>query len=385
VSGTLTSALVALEPRMWAKLLRALRRLPEVPTRLSELLDLPTSTLASGPKRAELCRVLAADDGTLAVLRAEAALPAQVRAALDADDGSDDVDAADATGDAGATGDERAEERARTLRRRLEEERRRREGAEARAQIAEARAAGTAEEHAELLARIAGLEDEVARARDAVAQATARTERRSASRIAELERELANERSTLAALRREHERSGAELEGLRQALDELRARVGTGGREPRTTVREEPGGRPLVLPDELEPDTTPAARWLLERARLLLVDGYNVAFALRAGRPLEEQRRWLVDRLRPLAARGGVTPVVVFDGDGAGSARREPSGVEVRFTARGTLADDDIVFVVAATAEPVVVITDDAELRERVRAEGGNVLGTVQFLGAIDA
>ena len=88
--------------------------------------------------------------------------------------------------------------------------------------------------------------------------------------------------------------------------------------------------------------------------------------------------------MRPLVARGSAAPVVIFDGDGPAGSRRDTAGVEVRFTAAGTTADDEIVFAVAATADPVLVITDDAELRARVRAEGGNVLGTVHLLGAID-
>jgi predicted RNA-binding protein with PIN domain len=382
VTGSLSAELLALEPRPWAQLLRALRRMTDVPPPLRELLTLPTSALASGASRAELCGAVAADDPTLEALRSDAALPPEVRQALDPAPGP-------ASGGGGqaaeSAGNSRSDDRARAVRRQLEEERRRREGAEARAASAEARASEATARRAELLARIAELEDELARSRDAVGQASARTERRSATRIADLERDLAAERSAHAALRRDHDRAGTELVVLREALEELRARSAVSSAAAPAAPDPHAAGRPLTLPEELEPETTPAARWLLERATLLLVDGYNVAFALRAGRPLEEQRRWLVDRLRPLAARGGPTPVVVFDGDGAGSARRAPSGVEVRFTARGTLADDDIVFVVAATAEPVVVITDDAELRGRVRAEGGNVIGTVQFLGAIDA
>ncbi len=384
MSGDVESRLVALGPRPWAQLLRALRRLPDLPSALIELLTHPTSELASGARRVELCRTLAGAEATMMALLADSSIPEALHAALAAAGDSEDAASDGPPGEPARS--PRSEERSRALRRQLDEERRRREGAEARASVAETRAAEAAVERDGLTARVAELESEVARGVEAVAQASARVERRSAARIAGLERELAGERSTLAALRRDHERTGAELETLRQALEDLRDQKGSDapGRSD-IDARESANARPLRLPDELGAGTTEAARWLLQRARLLLVDGYNVAFALRAGRPLEEQRRWLIDRLRPLAARGAVTPVVVFDGDGAGSARREPSGVEVRFTARGTLADDDIVFVVAATAEPVVVITDDAELRERVRAEGGNVLGTVELLGAIDA
>jgi len=57
----------------------------------------------------------------------------------------------------------------------------------------------------------------------------------------------------------------------------------------------------------------------------------------------------------------------------------------VRFTADGTIADDEIVFAVAATDEPVLVVTDDAELRARVQAEGGNTIGVVHLPGIVDA
>jgi hypothetical protein len=227
--------------------------------------------------------------------------------------------------------------------------------------------------------QVAVLEAALAEAREEVTQAVARAERRAAARIEDLERALAAERSSLEELRRERDRDRSALEALRTELEGLRTRPTVG------SVRPAASGRPLVLPDELDPDTTEAARWLLAGASTLLVDGYNVSLGLQPGRPLVDQRRWLVERLRPIAARGGAVPVVVFDGDGQGSMQRDRSGVEIRFTASGTTADDEIVFAVAATADPVLVITDDGELQRRVRAEGGNVLGTVHLLGAIDA
>jgi hypothetical protein len=377
-------ALRLLDGRSWAQLLRALRAVPDLPDALVVQLRHPTSELTSGSARGRLCDALAAADAVLAVLSADVALPAAVHAAIAsrAPAAPDAAEAPDAPADATLVedGPDRSARRDRGLRRTLEDERRRREGAEARALAAEARAADADAARSVLEGRSAVLERELADAADAVRQAAERAERRAESRIAGLERDLASGRSAYAALRREHDRAQSELATAHAEIARLQEEV---DRAPRP-VADRAAGRPLVLPPELGPDTTEAASWLARRVSLLLVDGYNVSLALRAGHPLEEQRRWLIERLRPLVARGNATPVVIFDGDGPAGSRRDTSGVEVRFTAAGTTADDEIVFAVAATADPVLVVTDDAELRERVRSEGGNVLGTVHLLGAID-
>ena len=388
-------ALFALDARSWAQLLRALRAMSDAPDALVDALRHPTSDLASGAARGALCDALAGTDAVLAVLREDASLPAAVHAAIasharDMTDAQGTTDARDTTDappladtatspDPGSDPD-RSARRDRGLRRTLEDERRRREGAEARAAAADVRATEADAERSALAVRVSTLEGQLADAADTVRQAAERAERRAEARIAGLERDLAAERSAQAALRRDHERTQAELANAHGEIARLQAEL---DRAPRP-VAVSPAGRPLVLPPELEAGTTEAASWLAERASLLLVDGYNVSLALRAGHPLEDQRRWLIERMRPLVARGSAAPVVIFDGDGPAGSRRDTAGVEVRFTAAGTTADDEIVFAVAATADPVLVITDDAELRVRVRAEGGNVLGTVHLLGAID-
>jgi len=381
--------LAAIDPRAWAQLLRALRRIDGAPEALIDLLGLPTSMLADGARRGELCRLIVSEPDVLSALLADPALPSAAHGVLAPGVGTVAVPTLLPDGRAdrqvdvqedGATGggDVRAVSRQRELRRELAEVRRQREGADARAAAADARAADLERERAGLHEHVAGLEVRLEQARDEAAQAVARAERRATTRVDELERALAAERRALGALRRERDRERAALDALRVELDELRARPVP--REPAMSAV----SRPLVLPLELAPDTTDAARWLLDGAGVLLVDGYNVSLALRAGLPLVEQRRWLVERLRPLAIRGMTAPIVVFDGEGQGRMQRDPSGVEVRFTASGTTADDEIVFAVAATDRPVVVITDDSELQDRVRAEGGNVLGAVHLLGAIE-
>ncbi len=379
-------ALLALDARSWAQLLRALRAMSDVPDALVDALRHPTSDLASGAARGTLCDALADTDAVLAVLRKDASLPAAVHVAVashaqDAQDATDAPRASDEpTSPESDGGPDRSARRDRGLRRTLEDERRRREGAEARAISADVRATEADAERSALAVRVSTLEGQLADAADTVRQAGERAERRAEARIAGLERDLAAERSAQAVLRRDHERAQVELANANGEIARLQAEL---DRAPRP-VAVSPAGRPLVLPPELEAGTTEAASWLAERASLLLVDGYNVSLALRAGHPLEEQRRWLIERMRPLVARGSAAPVVIFDGDGPAGSRRNTAGVEVRFTAAGMTADDEIVFAVAATADPVLVITDDAELRARVRAEGGNVLGTVHLLGAID-
>jgi hypothetical protein len=329
--------------------------------------------------------MLGPDLRIVAALLGDPALPAAAHAVLvttrtSAPEEAEGATLAEASDDGPIESEaERAVSRQRDLRREVAELRRQRDGAEVRAGVAETRAMEVEQARSELEERVVSLEGELVQAREDVAQAVARAERRSAARTDELERALATERSALESLRRDRERDRLALDGARAELAELRARPVA------SPIAEPTMSRPLVLPDELAADTTAAARWLLDGARVLLVDGYNASLSLRAGQPLIEQRRWLVERLRPLAARGRAVPVIVFDGDGQGSTQRDPSGVEIRFTASGTIADDEIVFAVAATADPVLVITDDAELQQRVRAEGGNVLGTVHLLGAIEA
>ncbi len=379
----MAAQLVGLDARAWAQLLRALRASADLPPSVSDALARPTGELSSGSPRRALCEAIAASEDLLVALRADQALPASVHAAIAtdeheerADDATDDVDDEPASS-------ARAAERSRELRRALDDERRRREGADARASNAEARAAAMLEEQERLGARIAELEQEIVASRDAVEQAAARAERRAAARLEALERELATERSEHEGTRREHERARSELRVLRTELDGLKA---LSAEAPRAeAVRSRDAHRPLVLPAGLDPSTTDAARWLADRATILLVDGYNAALMLRPGRPLDEQRRWLLERLRPLVARGAIRPVVIFDGDGATGTLRETAGVEVRFTTAGTIADDEIVFAVAATEDPVLVVTDDAELTRRVEAEGGNVVGVIHLPGIVDA
>ena len=145
--------------------------------------------------------------------------------------------------------------------------------------------------------------------------------------------------------------------------------------------------RPLVLPGGVLGESVPAVEHLLRHAAVVLVDGYNVA---KLGWPtlgLPEQRSRLLAVLDELEARFGGDLRVVFDGSDvtgptafAGARRR----VSVSFSPSGVLADDVLVELVRAqpTDRPVVVITNDQELRSRVRMLGANLVGSEQLLAA---
>ena len=263
--------------------------------------------------------------------------------------------------------------------------RRQRDGAEARAVAAESRAEDRSAAAELAQVRIAALEAQLLAAATELAQAVARAERRSDARVVALEAELAGARSELERTSRRAERDAAALRALRDDHAEASAELAA-LRAAQVPAEAEAGAgeRPVRLPSGIHPDTTEAARWLLATVTTLLVDGYNVSLNLRAGQELDAQRRWLIERVRPLAARGPIAPVIVFDGGQPAPSSSMSAGVEVRFTAQASTADDDIVFTVAVTTGPVLVVTDDRELRERVTAEGANVVGGRAFLGALD-
>jgi predicted RNA-binding protein with PIN domain len=372
----LVAALVGLDARTWARLIMTLRDGAHGGPRVVDLLQLPASELATGAPRRELSEAIAADAGVQELLLAAPDLdPLRDALATQPRDPDDDVAAPGAAKDAG---------RERELRQELIQLRRQRDGAEARASVAEARAEASDIAAAKADARAAELELRLRDAGDDVTQAIARGERRSASRIAGLESSLAAARAELERVTRRAEQDGAALAALRLQHAEVVAQLEGLQHLEAQEAPDEADARPLRLPEDIHPETTEAARWLLDAARTLFVDGYNVTLTLRPGQTLEAQRRWLLDRLRPLAAQGRIVPVVVFDGDQSAPSATTSSGVEVRFTPTSFTADDDIVFSVTVTDGSVLVVTDDRELRERVRAEGANVIGGRAFLGALE-
>ena len=141
-----------------------------------------------------------------------------------------------------------------------------------------------------------------------------------------------------------------------------------------------PGGRGADDPETL-------AAWMATPGVLVLVDGYNVTKHERGfpDRSLEDQRTLLLDLCRRLARRSGAELVVVFDGGTVGPLpTRLPLGpIQVVLTDAGCTADDEIVARTNAAPpeRPVVVVSSDNELRERVGALGASVSRSPALLG----
>jgi predicted RNA-binding protein with PIN domain len=142
---------------------------------------------------------------------------------------------------------------------------------------------------------------------------------------------------------------------------------------------------PLRLPGGVQADSMEAALHLLRQPGILLVvDGYNAAKLGWPDLALPLQRERLLDALEELVARHRPHVRVVFDG---ADVTRLPSvrrGVRVEFSPPGVKADDVIVDLVEAlpARQPVVVATNDGEVRQGARAGGANVISSDQLLAA---
>ncbi|HEU4396624.1 MAG TPA: NYN domain-containing protein [Actinomycetota bacterium] len=257
-------------------------------------------------------------------------------------------------------------------------------------------------ERRSLAERAGGLERELARSEAALRTArseAAAEQRRLGGRVAELQARLAEAQRKYRALRRSAghvDPMVAEAVGaLERDLGVLRRAAGLAGegepsaaapgrRQERREPLPVPGGRGADDPETL-------AAWMAADGVLVLVDGYNVTkhplgFPERG---LEDQRTLLLDLCRRLARRFGAAVTVVFDGGTVEPIpTRLPLGpVEVVFTDAGRTADDEIVARANATPpeRPVVVVSSDNELRERVGALGASVTRSPALLGLAGA
>jgi predicted RNA-binding protein with PIN domain len=261
--------------------------------------------------------------------------------------------------------------------------------------------------------RVETLEQELARSaaalRAARDEATAE-QRRLGGRVAELKARLAESQRSYRAMRRAAgqvdpvvaEAVGAlerDLEALRRAAGLAGEPAGGGpaGEAPAATAggsgtaaaaRRAGRRAPLAVPGGRgadDPETL--AAWMGTDGVLVLVDGYNVTKHPLGfpDRDLEDQRTLLLDLCRRLARRFGAEVTVVFDGGTVGPLpTRLPLGpVEVVFTDAGRTADDEIVVRVNAAPpdRPVVVVSSDNELRDRVGALGATVSRSPALLG----
>jgi predicted RNA-binding protein with PIN domain len=239
--------------------------------------------------------------------------------------------------------------------------------------------------------RVSGLERELVRSEAAVRAArdeAAAEQRRLGGRVNELQARLAEAQRKYRALRRS---TGQVDPVVAEAVGALERDLGALRRAAGLVPEGEPppAAAPGRRPERREPLAVPAGRgaddaatlaaWMAADGVLVLVDGYNVTKHPLGfpDRGLEDQRTLLLDLCRRLARRFAAAVTVVFDGGTVEPMpTRLPLGpVEVVFTDEGRTADDEIVARTNATPpeRPVVVVSSDNELRERVAALGANV------------
>ena len=378
-----------LDADQWAALLPHLRAvLPTLefgdPATVQRLSRAPVSRLAGGRGRRELTRLLSREPALWQAVRrrltAMEAVSEPLAWILELDVTGVGDEATDAEQVPASPRDRhRDRERLRTAREERDAWRRRAEGAEARAERAEREAAALRRNVEALQTRLTGIEAQVEVATEERGRAVERERRRRDAEVAGL-------RNELAALRREEEerrKARRRREAAREQRQAAETTADAGRAEAAARTSGITPGRPTSLPPDVVAGTTEAAELLLHRDRRVLVDGYNVTLQHRGALDIEQQRAWLIQTLGNAAAARGIRPIVVFDGERPGGFRTPGRDVQVRFTAEGITADDELVLDVEATDEPVVVVTDDRELIGRVKAAGADVVGTISFLGVV--
>jgi predicted RNA-binding protein with PIN domain len=122
----------------------------------------------------------------------------------------------------------------------------------------------------------------------------------------------------------------------------------------------------------------------------LVVDGYNVTFTSWPAIPdLPSLRHRLVTALSELAVRLQRPVTVVFDGADEGNRVAAPAAARqwltIMFSASSVEADEVIVHTVAQLPPhvPVVVATNDKQIRSDARRLGANVISVEQLLSVL--
>jgi predicted RNA-binding protein with PIN domain len=165
---------------------------------------------------------------------------------------------------------------------------------------------------------------------------------------------------------------------LARHLDDVASVVASGSRVAEyfnETMGFEQG--PWKLPPGSRPDGINSIEWLMRQPRpfLLVVDGHNLAHKLRPAAAAEASTR---DEIAHSLARFKLHTktvarvVVVFDSSVSqfGDAYRGPSGIEIRFASASETADHEILALVDAADDPVVVVSSDREVREGAETNG---------------
>lgn len=178
-------------------------------------------------------------------------------------------------------------------------------------------------------------------------------------------------------------------DSLDQVLDDLRSQVDHLRRQATPELIHAARRSPLPVPPGLFDDSEEMANYLLAIPNMLvLVDGYNVTKSAHGNWELEQQRDWLTQGLRSIAARTGASFDVVFDGaDVVTSGEREVSNqVRVRFSPEGVEADDVIIESVSVVdrSRPVTVVSSDRRVRSGAGDGGANLLTSRQLLDVLE-
>jgi predicted RNA-binding protein with PIN domain len=291
----------------------------------------------------------------------------------------------------------------------LEQEREKVRRARADAKRARAKAAAEVESHSR---RVADLERELERARGellrirtdldaaerrrADAEAARDKEVRRAERAAdaaksgqdEAMRNLKAARKEGTAARRDADAAAARIASLEAELAGARDRDVDKAAEADRRVPPRRRPRLGVPKGRFDDDPQTLEGWLGADGVTLLVDGYNVTKA-KGGfgtLELEAQRERLVADLIPLVGRKNVSAIVVFDGSEVDAAARRAfrGPVKVEYSTPDETADDHLVELVRRLPpNPVVVVTSDRELQERLRAHGATIATSPQLLALI--
>ncbi len=245
------------------------------------------------------------------------------------------------------------------------------------------------EEVDEIRADLIDTRNEVRHARDREAAAVARAEAIALSKPDAAAAPIEASTDDREADRRAADarrRLGEAVEASREFVDHLQSLLSV-EETPVPTRGSGPARRTgLPLPGGVISTSSEAARHLVAAGAPILVDGYNVAKLAWPDSGLEHQRTALISRTENLARRHGADVTLVFDGSsviGAHAPRRR--NVRVVFSPEGVTADDVIRSEVAhlPADRPVVVVTNDREIVDDVKALGANVIPSNAFIAIL--
>jgi predicted RNA-binding protein with PIN domain len=239
---------------------------------------------------------------------------------------------------------------------------------------------------AELRAELVDVRNEARHARDREAALRAKLDALAAEAVASPQTDV-EEPAVATAPAVDVDEIDAIVRNVRELADRLDGAIRpVAGRE--SDAASQPGAtrRPLRLPGGVIATSAAAAEHLLRSDAAVLVDGYNVAKLGWPNERLDDQRRRLLDGLENAARRFGSDITVVFDGAavvGAHADRRRM--VRVSYSPEGVTADDVIRDEVRRlpSARAVVVVTNDVEIIEDVRADGANVVPSNALLAVL--